>query len=302
MFLGPLKALRRDPPVIYLVLRPWQNFVGIEVGLLLGGFLLLVGFSGWRGGRWALLGLPVCLAIVVLGVVRLFFRHRIRIDRHGLYREQATPGQRLTEEWPAGDVLSVQVVPVPLPGRFGGIHWRTGVTATFRNGDTWPLTAGRHAWRERHLARSLATVLGTPYRDGTIIGAPPQDPQDQRRLVGETIAGETSVPADARLTVTDSVPRRLMLTEAAGPVGLHRQTVLIPTITHLLVHRQVGIPLPPVRIAWRSITVLGRDAGRGGLLIACPRFQTVVGTGLSAQAVDWLVAALQAYLPGPIQP
>jgi hypothetical protein len=295
VFLGPLKALRRDPPVIYLVLRPWQNYVGIEVGLLLGGLLLLIGFSGWHGGRWALLGLPICLAMVVVGIVRLFVRHRVRIDRTGFYREQVTPGTRLTETWPADDVLSVQVLPVPVPGRFGGIGWRTGVAVTFRNGDTWPLTAGRRPWRERHLARSLAILVGAPCSDRTIIGAPAHDPRDQRPIVGETVTAGPLPPADPAVTVTDTVPRRIGL-------GGHSGTDLVPMIDHLVIRRRGWLPWPPRRIAWRAITVLGRDAGRGGLLIAQARSQTVIGEDLSAEAVDWLVTCLQAYLPGSGSP
>ncbi len=296
MFLGPLKALRRDPPVIYLVLRPWQNLVGIEAGLLLGGMLLLIGFSGWRGGRWALVGIPFCLAMVVTGIVRLCYRHRVRVDDQGVYREQITPGTRLQETWPAADVTAVHVVPVAPMGGWRYRHWLTGVALLFRNGDRWLLTAGRRAWRERHLARSLAIIVGAPLWDRTIHGTATQAAQPVRALVGPGASEDALPPDDPCLTVEDTVPRRLRI---AGPSAQHNAWVeeLELGIDQVLIRRRAPWGMVTQSVPWRAVSVLGRSAGQGGLLIAFGNRQLIVGACLQDQTVDWLVARLQAYLP-----
>ena len=294
MFLGPLKPLRRDPPVIYLVLRPWQNVLGIELGLLLGGFTLLVVFSGWTWGRYAVALLPVCLALVIVGFVRLFWRHRIRIDENGVYREQHSPGTRLLEEWPSADVLSVHVVPVSVRSWYGRQRRRTAVTVTFRNGDTWQLTAGTRPWQERHLARSLASIVKAPYCDLTIAGTSLIRP-DRLRVIGERGESTEIAPEDPALQVRDTVPREFVL--SPGAVRNGRQAVLTLTIDHLVLRRSGALAARTTTLPWRAVTVLGPDSVTGGLRIAHGRGDFVVGEGLRPETVRWLVAKLHAYLP-----
>lgn len=209
-FLGPLKPLRRDPPVIYLVLRPWQNIVGIELGLILGGFSLLVYGSGWSGSEYAIVATPVCVAMVLLGGLRLFWRHRIRIESRGLFREQGTPSSRLTEQRPATDVTLVYLRSL-WGRRFWGLSPYWGVSVAFRSGEEWLLTASKRPWAERRLARAIATIVQAPLLDQSIEGSLPVSSLVVASLLAPGRADDGPAPDDPAMTVLNQIPRRVVV-------------------------------------------------------------------------------------------